>query len=148
GGRISVESEPGRGRTFFFTVRFDRDPKTSKPVAAQVPVKLHGLSVLVAESNATSRRLFEEWLRASHPQPTLAENSSSALHALRQAADAGHPFALVVLDSRLPGTKTLAFAEQVRQTPELVDSKILLLATEDQARELSRYKTLGTTACV
>ena len=92
--------------------------------------------------------LLEEWLRGWRTEPTAVGDGSAALEALRQAAAAGRPFALVVLDSRLPGTDALAVAAHVHQTPELAASRVLLLAVEDQASELRRYHELGIAACV
>jgi PAS domain S-box-containing protein len=148
GGRITVESEPGRGSTFLFTVRLHRRVLQPDRAIAQAPAELHGLPVLVVEDNATSRRILEEWLRVWRTEPTAVADGSAALEALQQAAAAGQPFGLIVLDSRLPGSDAYAVAAQVRQTPELAGSGILLLAVEDQAKELRRFHELGIAACL
>jgi CheY-like chemotaxis protein len=85
---------------------------------APAPAELHGLPVLVIDDHAVSRRTLEEWLRGWGTEPAV-EGGSAALEALRQAAATGRPFALIVLDSCLPGTDALAVVAQVRQTPEL-----------------------------
>jgi PAS domain S-box-containing protein len=148
GGGITVESEPGRGSTFLFTVRLYRPLLQPDRAVARAPAELHGLPVLIVDDNATSRRALEEWLRGWRIEPTAVGDGPAALEALRQAAAAGRPFELVVLDARLPGDGALAVAARVRQSPELAASGILLLAVEDQARELTRYHELGIAACV
>jgi two-component system sensor histidine kinase/response regulator len=148
GGRITVESEPGRGSTFRFTARLHRPLLQPDRVVRQAPIELHGLPVLIVDDNATNCRTLEEWLRGWRIEPTAVADSSAALEALRQAAAAGRPYALVVLDSRLPGTDALALATHIHQTPELSTAKILLLVVEDQARELKHYHELGIVACV
>jgi PAS domain S-box-containing protein len=148
GGRITVESEPGRGSTFRFTVRLHRPVLQPDRAAARAPAELHALPVLIVDDNATSRRTLEEWLRGWRTEPTAVGDGPAALEALQQAAAAGRPFALVVLDSRLAGTDALALAAHVRQTPELAASGIILLTVEDQTRELRRYHDLGLAACV
>jgi PAS domain S-box-containing protein len=147
GGRITVESEPGRGSTFRFTLRLHRPLLQPDRAVARAPAELRGLPVLIVDDNAASRRALEEWLRGWRTEPTAVGDGSAALEALRQAAAAGRPFALVVLDSRLPGTDAFALAAHVRQVPELAGSGIVLLAVEDQARELRRYHELGIAAC-
>jgi CheY-like chemotaxis protein/HPt (histidine-containing phosphotransfer) domain-containing protein len=147
GGRITVESEPGRGSTFLFTARLHRPLLQPDRPPARAPAELHALPVLIVDDNATSRRALEEWLRGWRTEPTAVGDGSAALEALRRAA-AGRPFALILLDSRLPGSDALALAAHVRQTPELAAAGVVLLAVEDQAGELGRYHDLGITACV
>jgi PAS domain S-box-containing protein len=146
-GRITVDSEPGKGSTFLFTVRLHRPLLQPDRASARAPAELNALRVLILDDNAVSRRTLEEWLRGWRIEPTAVGNSTAALEALRQAADTGQPFALVVLDSR-PSGRALALAEQVRQTPDLAASGILLLTMEDQASELSECHELGIKACV
>jgi signal transduction histidine kinase/CheY-like chemotaxis protein/HPt (histidine-containing phosphotransfer) domain-containing protein len=148
GGRIAVDSEPGRGSTFRFTLRLHRPLLQPEGASMQLSAELHGLPVLLIEDNATTRQTLMEWLRRWRTQPMAVGDGAAALEALRQAAAAGRPFALVVLDSRLPGTDVLALAAHIRQTPESAASRILLLALEDQAMELQRYDELGIAACV
>jgi PAS domain S-box-containing protein len=149
GGQITVESEQGRGSTFRFTVRLHQPLLQPDRATLRAPAELHALPVLIVDDNATSRRTLEAWLRGWGTQPTAVGDSSAALEALGLAVAAGRPFALTVLDTRLPGTDTLALAAHVRQTRELAASAIVLLAVEDQAAgELRRYHELGIAACV
>jgi CheY-like chemotaxis protein len=106
------------------------------------------MPVLIVDDNATSRRALLEWLREWQIEPTAVGDSSSALAALKQASAAGRQFALVLLDTRLPGNDAFTVADHVRQTRELSAGKIILLAAEDQATELGRYHDLGITASV
>ena len=148
GGRITVESEPGRGSTFLFTVRLHQPLLQPDRAIARAPGELYALPVLIVDDNAACRRTLEEWLRGWRTEPTAVGDGSAALEALRQTAAAGRPFALVVLDSRLPGSDAIAVAAHVQQTPELSGSRVLLLAVEDQASELRRYHELGIAACL
>jgi PAS domain S-box-containing protein len=148
GGCITVESEPGRGSTFRFTVRLHQALLQPDRASARAPAELHGLPVLIVDDNATSRRTLLEWLRGWRTEPTAVGDSSAALEALRQAAATGRPFALVVLDATLPGTDAFTVAAHICQAPDLVATGILLLTVEDQPRDQRHYQELGIQACV
>jgi PAS domain S-box-containing protein len=148
GGRVTVESEPGRGSTFHFTVRLHRPLLREDRAAARAPAELHGLPVLVVDDNAASRRTLEEWLRGWRADPAPAADGPAAVEALFRAAAAGRPYPLVLLDARLPGGDSLAVAAGVRKTPELAAAAVVLLSAGDRPRELDRYHELGVAACV
>src|SRR5262249_42964205 len=81
GGRITVESERGRGSTFRFTARFGLRPPA--PAAPALPrTDLRGLRVLVVDDNATNRLILEGWLRGWQAEPTTVADGLAALDAL------------------------------------------------------------------
>jgi signal transduction histidine kinase/CheY-like chemotaxis protein len=148
GGRIAVESEPGRGSTFRFTAEFAVQPHPSSGPPERPRVDLHGLRVLVVDDNATNRQVLAEWLRGWHAEPTAVADGLQALGALWSAVSAGRPFALVLLDARMPGADGLAVAESILQDPVLSRCRVILLTSEDRHGDLPRCRELGIAACV
>ena len=142
GGQITVESEPGRGSTFAFTARFGRQPHPPEPVAARPPVLLRDLPVLVVDDNATNRHILEEWLRGWQMEPAAVGDGLAALDALWDAASVGRPYALVLLDARMPDTDGLALAAQIRERAELSATRIILLTSGDRPGDPARSREL------
>jgi two-component system sensor histidine kinase/response regulator len=142
GGSISVDSAPGRGSTFAFTARFGRRPRPLEPTAAQPPVLLRNLPVLVVDDNATNRQILKEWLRGWQMEPAAAGDGVAAMDALWVAVTRGRPYAVVLLDARMPDTDGLALAAQIRKRAELSTTRLMLLTSGDRpgdgalAREL------------
>ncbi len=98
GGSIAVDSEPGRGSEFSFTIRLgvqDDEPRTGTRGV------LHDARVLVADDNATSRRILGEMLTGWGLSPTLAADRDAALAALDRALRERKPFAVALLDADL-----------------------------------------------
>jgi len=99
GGRLRVDSAPGRGSTFSFTVAL-RPPESSPPSPSPPPVT-SGQAVLVAEPNPLTRRSALEALRQWGAEPIEAAGATEATAALRAASE--QPPSLLVLATDLVG---------------------------------------------
>jgi CheY-like chemotaxis protein len=146
GGRIEVESAPGAGSTFEFTADFGRGTRAPADPPERPLACLRGLPVLVVDDNATSRQILETWLRGWQTAPTAVADGLKALDALWRSGASGHPFGLVLLDARIPGTNALALASKIRQSRELSSSRIILLTSDDHFGDVARFRELGVAA--
>jgi CheY-like chemotaxis protein len=142
GGAITVDSRPGRGSTFAFTARFGRQPHPPDQVPVRPPAPLRGLRVLVVDDNTTNRRVLEEWLRGWLMEPEAVGDGLAALSDLWHAVGLGRPYALVLLDARMPDTDGLALAAQIRQRAELSATRIILLTSGDRPGDVARSREL------
>ncbi len=142
GGKILVESTPGRGSTFTFTARFGRQPHHSMSIDARSAAQFRDLPVLVVDDNATNRHILEEWLRGWQMKPTAAADGAAAMDALWHGLALDRPYALVLLDACMPGTSGLALAAMIRERAELAATHIILLSSGDPAGDRARSREL------
>jgi PAS domain S-box-containing protein len=147
GGRITVESEVGRGSTFQFTAQFDLQPSQdgSEDAAA---VRLRNLPVLVVDDNSTNRRIIEEMVASWRMKPVAVENGPAALEAVAKAHRSGAPFRLILLDSHMPEMDGFEVARRIRQDAHSRDTDLILLTSAGHREELARAKRIGVAAAL
>ena len=143
GGRITVDSQVGRGSTFRFTVRLERARELPDPLAGENTGQLAGLSILVADDNATNRRILEEVLTSWKMTPILVDNGPAALCALRAEAAGGRRFAAVLLDYMMPQMDGLELARQIRDDPAIGDTALIVLTSGGDLRIDHPLRAMG-----
>lgn len=130
GGEIAVESSPGEGSTFWFTV--DLEMQTQRHPTA--PSSLAGLSVLVVDGNPVSRGVAARQLTACGAQVVCVEDATGCMAALREVAST-NPFDVALIDISLPDMPGDAVALTVRADAALADTRlIVMLPAESRAR--------------
>lgn len=144
-GEIGVESEEGKGSTFWFTARF---PKAARPrrESAQDHERLHHLRVLIVDDNATNRQILRHQIYAWNMQRGSAAGGHQALKLLREAAAEGSPYDVALLDMQMPEMDGMALARAIKADQRIASTRLIMLTSLGQRFSSAELRAVGLEA--
>jgi PAS domain S-box-containing protein len=137
GGTMWVQSEPGKGSIFSFTIRTEAIQTRPRPFLAGPKLHLSDRHMLIVDDNATNRRILATIVTGWGMTPRAAHSASEALDWLR----AGELFDVGVLDMQMPEMDGVMLAREIRRLPG--ESKLpLVLLSSLGSRDMMAEKEL------
>jgi PAS domain S-box-containing protein len=146
-GQIGLESEPGRGTTFWFTVELETQPHP-EPVRPGSAESLADLKVLIVDDNESNRQILDQQIRSWRMRGECAASGSEALELLSERARQGQGFDLALLDMQMPGLDGLSLAQFIKGDRELAGIKLIVLSTLGRHLNENELEQAGVAACL
>ena len=134
GGRIWMESEPGKGTEFIFTARL-RLAKNARERTPKTIEFLQGIRALVVDDNKATRDMLSAMLASFKIDVDTAADGKSALHCLEQAMQQGAPYDVVLLDWIMPGIDGIETARRIKANASLARVPAMLMVTANGREE-------------
>jgi len=145
GGSVGVESTPGAGSTFWFTVRLPKRPLPPTAVRADLS-ELRRLRVLGVDDNATNRTLLAAQIGAWGMHVECVARGSRALESLRAAQRDGRPYDLAILDHQMPEMDGITLGRAIKADPALASLPLVLLTSVSYRGSASDAERAGFSA--
>jgi signal transduction histidine kinase/CheY-like chemotaxis protein len=132
-GQIWVESRPGEGSQFHFTVHMTTAENCeTRSLPVDSPEALFGIRVLVVDDNCTNRRILVEMLRCWMMNPTAVESGEEALAELSRSENRGTHYDLILIDLHMPKMNGFELIDAIRRMPESNPVTIMMISSGSQ----------------
>jgi signal transduction histidine kinase/CheY-like chemotaxis protein len=145
GGTIGVNTRPGGGSTFWFTLPLEIDARLQEPLA---PGHLRDLRVLIVDDNEWSRRAIHEQITSWGMRNGSFGAADGLIPTLGDAARRGDPYHFVIVDSRVCGIDGATLAAAIKSHPEIRDTVVILLVSVSRCTGAGQLKQSSADASV
>ena len=147
-GKISVESEKGKGSIFRFTAVFHKQwiSKQKNTSNIDTEITLQNKHILIVDDNATNRLLMTRLLFSWGCRSEEAFDGKTALQKLKAATKLKDPFQIAIIDMQMPEMDGIELGQKIKESPSLKKVSLIMMTSMGQRGDVARIKKIGFSA--
>ena len=131
-GEMGVDSQEGKGSTFWFTARFDLPEQLPAVTAPAGQAFLDGKRILVVDDMSSHREILDRYCSAWGMRVDTAESGPQALECFQNAWERNDPYALTLVDISMPDMDGYSLARTLLRDFAQDAPRVVLLTAYDE----------------
>jgi PAS domain S-box-containing protein len=144
GGEIGVISEEGKGSTFWFTARFEKQSvQESRGQDSTAHINLAGVRILIVDDNATNQMLMTTLLSSWGCRFETAADGETGFAHLLAAAKSHDPYQIALLDHEMPGMDGQELGRRIKAEPLLESTLMVMVTSLGQRGDAAALEKIG-----
>jgi CheY-like chemotaxis protein len=142
GGEIGVESVEGKGSSFWFTSRFEKQAEAADRFL-NAAADIAGTRILVVDDNATNLKLMDVLLKHWGCHCVTIGDGNAALTLMSDAVEQGSPFHIALLDQQMPLMDGVELGRRIKSDPLLQNTILIMVTSLGQRGEAAMLNEIG-----
>jgi PAS domain S-box-containing protein len=150
GGKMKVDSVPGKGSTFSFEIELEVPAaeaiKAPEPVPAPAGSAQPPQHVLIVDDNATARQILASMADSLNWTADLADGGQQAIDLIHAALKANRQYDAIFMDWQMPGMDGWQTSQRIREALSHLGAPMIVMVTaygrEDLAQRTEQDQSL------
>nr|WP_269545301.1 response regulator [Desulforegula conservatrix] len=146
-GEIGVESQEGKGSSFWFTAEFRKQPPyTDQIVISGRDMDVSSERVLIVDDNRANADILSGYMKNWGFGYDMSLNPLEVIDMMKTAAASGKPYTLAIIDLVMPGMDGEGLGKLIKSDHELKSVRLIILASCFHRGDSRRLKEIGFSA--